>query len=150
MGSWRDIPAILRRCVVAVYGKTSGGGPDGVVRAFKICRDKLAKDGYLGHRGSNEILESIQLTGKGYVRNLHHISSGQDGAAKDITFSKLFEMIKPRLYEYDGKGGEQPPTSSADGSASAAERQKSEENPAAIGKLPGSDVLYPPNNPPKK
>lgn len=109
VGGWKDVPALLRHCVVAVYHKSTGGGPDGVVRAFKICRDQLAKQGYLYHRGQNEILESIALTGKGTVRNNEHSREGFSGANKDLQFQNLFKLIEPRLWEYDGRGGRQPP-----------------------------------------
>ena len=147
---WRDVPAILRRCVVAVYSKSTGGSPDGVVRAFKICRDKLADQGYLYHRGQNNILESITLTGKGYLRNLHHDQASIAGQAKDLTFSRLFKMLEPKLYEYDGAGGKQPPRSSADGSASADEQQKRIDNPGSLGEVGESGVLYPPDDLGKK
>lgn len=109
IGGWKDVPALLRHCVVAVYNKTTSGSPDGVVRAFKICRDQLAKQGYLYHRGQNEILESILLTGKGHARNNEHSREGFSGAAKDLQFQRLFKMIEPRLWEYDGRGGRQAP-----------------------------------------
>ncbi len=110
------MPALLRHCVVAVYAKSTGGGPDGVVKAFKICRDTLAKSGYLAFRGSGQILDNIQLTGKGYERNLKHQHEGVHGGAVDVQFKKLFQMIEPRLYEYDGPGGllEPPQMPSAD------------------------------------
>lgn len=107
--AWRDVPALLRHCVVAVYGKSTGGGPDGVVRAFKICRDKLAQQGYLYPRGRNQILEDIRETGKGFVRSMQHVHEGVHGAQKDEQFAQLFAMIEPRLWEYDGPGGKQPP-----------------------------------------
>lgn len=151
IGSWNDVPAILRHCVVAVYYKTTGGGPDGLVKAFKICRDKLAKDGYLFHRGSNEILESIQLTGKGFERNNRHIREGFDGAAKDLKFKNLFEMLKPRLWEYDGPGGRRKPSGdrpAASGEAHNDELEKLTDSQETINNLRGP--LYPLNKPPKK
>lgn len=114
IGSFRDVPALLRHCVVAVYRKSTSGSPDGVVRAFKICRDKLAQQGYLTPRGGNEILESIMLTGKGYERTLKHMREGRDGDAKDLMFEKLFKSIEPKLWEYDGPGGKSPPRDSTD------------------------------------
>lgn len=149
--SWRDVPAILRRCVVAVYGKSTGGGPDGVVRAFKICRDKLAKDGYLYPRGSDQVLESIQLTGKGFNRNLHHVQGGPTGDAKDLSFSRLFEMLEPRLYELDGRGGKQAPSGqpSASGSAVDAEAAKIIDKPTTLSGILG-DGKMPPDERPKR
>ncbi len=152
MSGWRSVPSLLRHCVVAVYNKSTGGSPDGVVRAFKICRDKLAQQGYLYPRGRNEILESIQLTGKGYVRSLEHSSEGGDGSGKDLTFAKLFQIIEPRLYEYDGIGGRQPPKGqpSMDGTASNEESANIIDDPEVIGNIGGIGLLYPPNKAPKR
>ncbi len=151
MSGWRDVPALVRRCVVSVYGKTSGGGPDGVVRAFKICRDQLAKHGYLYPRGNDQILESIILTGKGYERDLDHNHSGHAGEAKDLMFSNLFEMIEPRLYEYDGRGGKQAPRPqpSIDGISMDEEAVKIVDNPGVLGE-PGLGGVTPGNKPPKR
>jgi hypothetical protein len=144
------VPPILRHCVVAVYAKTTGGGADGVVRAFKICRDQLAKQGYLHYRGKAEILEDIQLTGKGWVRSLDHAHEGGDGGNKDRQFQKLFEMIEPKLWEYDGPGGVQPPSSAADGTAFDAEQTRLMDNRNVLGDISGINHLYPANVPPKK
>ena len=95
--------------VVAIYHKSTGGGPDGVVRAMRIARDKLGQWGYLYHLGGNEVLEGVQLTGKGWVRNQKHISEGFSGATKDLEFARLFKLIEPRLYELDGPGGVKAP-----------------------------------------
>ena len=108
MPGWRDLPALFRHSVVAIYGKI-GGGPEGIVRALKIARDTLAKSGYLYSRGTNEVLEGIILTGKGWVRNAEHLREGFAGGAKDLQFEKLFKMIEPRLYELDGPGGKKAP-----------------------------------------
>lgn len=109
MPGWRDLPAQFRHCVVAVYNKSTGGGPDGVVRAMRICRDTLAKWGYLFPAGKNEVLEGIQLTGKGWVKNMEHLREGMEKDKKDLAFAKLFKMVEPRLYELDGPGGKKPP-----------------------------------------
>jgi hypothetical protein len=106
---WQSVPALLRHCTVAVYHKSTGGGPDGVVRALKICRDQLAKQGYMYHRGQAQVLENIGLTGKGFVRSMQHTHEGNSGNAKDLMFKKLFELIEPRLWELDGPGGVAPP-----------------------------------------
>lgn len=95
--------------VVAVYNKSTGGGPDGVVRAMRIARAKLGQWGYLYHLGGNQVLEQVQLTGKGWVRNQKHLSEGLSGMGKDLEFARLFKMIEPRLYELDGPGGVKPP-----------------------------------------
>lgn len=152
ISGWRDVPALLRHCVVAVYSKTTSGGPDGVVRAFKICRDQLAKQGYLYHRGQNEILESIQLTGKGFVRNNEHVREGFSGHGKDLLFQRLFKMIEPRLWEYDGVGGKQPPKSrpSATGEAQDEERSKLMDSAESREDPLGGGYLLPKNIPPKR
>lgn len=107
---WRDQPPLFRHVVVAIYNKGhAGGGADGVVRAMKMARDVLAKQGLLYHRGSNQVLEGIVLTGKGVVRNAKHIREGLAGDRKDQQYQKLFKLIEPRLYELDGPGGKKPP-----------------------------------------
>jgi len=122
ISSSSDVPALLRHCVVAVYNKSTSGQPDGVVRAFKICRDTLAKSGYLSFRGASEILEGIMLTGKGFERTLLHAREGFSGNQKDEAFDKLFKTIQPRLWEYDGPGGKQQPKTSTDGDAVGSDR----------------------------
>ena len=110
MPGWRDIPPLVRHCVVAVFNKgATGGGADGVVRACRLCRDVLAKQGHLYHRSGDAVLAGIQLTGKGWVRNQKHIAEGFAGSAKDLAFEKLFKMVEPKLYELDGPGGAKPP-----------------------------------------
>jgi hypothetical protein len=109
VSGWESVPALLRHCTVAVYHKSTGGGPDGVIRALKICRDQLAKQGYMYHRGRAQVLENIGLTGKGFVRSLEHAHEGSSGSAKDLMFKKLFELIEPQLWELDGPGGVAPP-----------------------------------------
>lgn len=153
VGGWKDIPALLRHCVVAVYTKTTGGGPDGVVRAFKICRDQLAKQGYLYHRGQNEILESIQLTGKGFVRNQEHSREGFPGAVKDKHFQRLFKFIEPRLWEYDGAGGRSAPKSdrpSSTGESQDAEKAALMDSAESREDLISGGYLMPKNIPPKR
>ena len=94
---------------MAVYAKSTAGGPDGVVKAFLICRDTLAKSGYLTPRGGSAILDDIALTGKGWERNQHHMRQGAEDARKDAQFEKLYKLLEPRLWEYDGPGGKDPP-----------------------------------------
>lgn len=147
---WNAVPPLLRHCVVAVYAKTTGGGHDGVVRAFKICRDQLAKQGYMNYRGSAQILENIQLTGKGWARSLDHSREGGGGEAKDRQFQQLFEMIKPRLWEYDGPGGVQPPNSVTDGSAHEQELSNLMDNRNTLDAMTGINHLYPAYVPQKK
>lgn len=148
---WQAVPPLLRHCVVAVYAKTTGGGPDGVVRAFKICRDQLAKQGYLYHRGQAQILENIQLTGKGWVRSLQHGHEGGDGEAKDRQFQRLFQMIEPRLWEYDGPGGiSEPKSSGIDGASQDEERARLMDNRNVLEGISAADHLYPAFKTPKK
>lgn len=149
---WQAVPSILRHCVVAVYRKTTGGGPDGVVRAFKICRDQLAKQGYLYHRGQAEILENIQVTGKGFVRSLHHSHEGSAGAAKDNQFKQLFQMIEPRLWEYDGPGGRSPPKDMAGPGSDFQDQERSKlvDSRETMIDFIGVNHLAPANKPPKK
>ncbi len=150
--SWRDVPALLRHCVVAVYSKSTGGGPDGVVRAFKICRDKLAQQGYLYPRGNDQILESIQLTGKGYIRNLHHSHEGSPGNGKDLSFARLFDMVEPRLYEYDGIGGRQAPRGAPvlDGVAPDEEAVRIVDDQSVLGDIGGALHGSPSNKVPQR
>jgi len=111
---WFDYPALFRHMTVAVYNKSGGGGAHGVIKAMKITRDQLGKWGYLYHRGGNEVLEGIKLTGKGWVKNQKHISEGFAGQQKDLQFASLFKMVEPMLYELDGPGGVKPPKGAQD------------------------------------
>jgi len=106
------------------------------------------------HRGKAQILEDIGLTGKGYIRNLQHETQGITANEKDLKFDALFAMIAPRLWEYDGPGGKQPPQGrpSADGTASAEEVDRVMDGNDRINNIVGGDFsyLYPRNIPPKK
>jgi hypothetical protein len=151
---WDSIPALLRHCTVAVYKKSTGGGPDGVIKALKICRDQLAKQGYMYHRGRAQVLESIQLTGKGFVRSLQHQSEGNSGNSKDLMFKKLFELIEPRLWELDGPGGVAPPRDPPGSDVNSQEQERSQlvnsqQGTNIIDTIPGAG-LYPAYKPPKK
>jgi hypothetical protein len=141
MPGWRDFPAIFRHMTVAVYNKSTGGGPDGVIKAMMITRDKLADWGYLYHRGRQEVLEGIRLTGKGFARNGKHLREGFAGTNKDQQFAKLFQMIEPRLYELDGPGGVKPPKPVITGEKRVAE-DHAEERDIKSQDTPKS--LYPP------
>jgi len=101
----------MRHMVVAIYGKSSGGGPQAVISSMLIARDQLGKWGYLYHRGGNEVLEGIRLTSKGWLRDRKHLTEGFAGQAKDLEFKRLFEMIKPQLHELDGPSGVKAPKS---------------------------------------
>lgn len=110
MPGWRDCPPLFRHCVVAIFNKgVTGGGADGVVRAMKIARSQLAKQGYLAPPTGQQVLEGIVLTGKGWTRNQAHIREGFNGSDKDRQFERLFKLIEPKLYELDGPGGKKPP-----------------------------------------
>lgn len=110
MIDWKSVPRILRHCVVAVNGKV--GGHDSVIRAIKICRECLEKNGYLYKTNavkSGALLADIRLTAKGWERNQEHLREGFSGEKKDLVFKSLFEQIEPKLWELDGPGGRQPP-----------------------------------------
>lgn len=110
MPGWRDQPALFRHCVVAIFNKgVTGGGADGVVRAMRMARDVLARQGHLYHGGTQQVLQGIRLTGKGFAQNAKHLREGMEGDRKDRAYERLFKMIEPRLYELDGPGGVQPP-----------------------------------------
>jgi len=131
MAGWRDVPPLVRHSVVAIYNKSTGGGPDGFIKAMRIARDTLAKSGYVYHGAKLAVLQDIQLTGKGWVRNLHHASEGKAGEAKDLQFAQLWKLIEPKLWELDGPGGKQPPRAMLDN-----EGKEGEEN------VPGDDVGF--------
>jgi len=131
MAGWRDVPPLVRHSVVAIYNKSTGGGPDGFIKAMRIARDTLAKSGYVYHGAKLAVLQDIQLTGKGWVRNLHHAAEGKAGEAKDLQFAELWKMIEPKLWELDGPGGKQPPRAMLDNDGKEAEA-----------KVPGDDVGF--------
>lgn len=114
MAGWRDIPPLVRHSTVAIYNKSTGGGPNGFIKALRIARDTLAKSGYVYHGAKLAVLQDIQLTGKGWLRNQKHASEGKSGEMKDLQFARLWKMIEPRLWELDGPGGKQPPRVSSD------------------------------------
>ena len=97
-----------------------------MVRALRIARDTLAKSGYLYSAGHNQVLEGIQLTGKGWVREQQHLREGFAGGAKDLEFQKLFKMVEPRLYELDGPGGKQPPKDVKEGQKAEKDKTSAE------------------------
>lgn len=110
MPGWRDQPALFRHVVVRIFNKgVTGGGAEGVVRAMRMARDVLARQGHLYHSPGTQVLDGIRLTGKGFVQNAKHLREGFEGDTKDQQYAKLFKMIEPRLYELDGPGGAKPP-----------------------------------------
>ena len=119
---WKDIPRLLRHCVVAVHAKVGGAGEAGVISALKICRDCLEKNGYLYRSNVGKaLLDDIRLTAKGYQRNQEHLREGGAGERKDLSFKKLFQQIQPIIFELDGPGGKKAPED-----ASPEESQESE------------------------
>lgn len=79
---------------------------DGFLKALRISRDTLAKQGYVYHGKKLSILQGIQLTGKGWLRNRKHESEGKSGEAKDREFARLWKMIEPKIPELDGRPDE--------------------------------------------
>lgn len=105
MPGWRDIPALVRHSTVAIYGKSFAGQRDGFIRALRVSRDTLAKQGYVYHGANVAVLQNIRLTGKGWLRNQKHLMEGFRGQAKDLEFARLWKTIEPRIWELDGPGG---------------------------------------------
>lgn len=104
------MPALVRHMTVAIYNKSTGGGPDGFVRAMMMARGRLAKWGYIYHGGNpNEPFTKIFLTAKGWKRNLRHDSESFLGDLKDLHYARLYDSIEPRMHELDGPGGKRPP-----------------------------------------
>ena len=142
MSTWYDYPSMFRHMVVAIYNKLPGGGPDAVEKAMLISLDKMGQWGYLYHRGGNEVLEGVKLTGKGWVRNQKHLAEGLGGQGKDLEFSRLFEMIRPRLHILDGPGGTKEPKAPTQAPKDPEER--SDEERGDIGLDDRRRALYPP------
>jgi hypothetical protein len=143
MASWRDVPALVRHSTLAIYNKSTGGGADGFIKALRISRDTLAKQGYVYHGEAKAILQDIKLTSKGWIRNRQHEQEGRSGNEKDRAFASLWKMIEARVPELDGPSGEktEPPKNSKE----AAAREKLDKRPGENGKFddrPGP--LYPP------
>jgi len=103
---WWTIPALVRHSTIAIYGKSTNGGPTGFLKALRISRDTLAKQGYVYHGQRMSILQGIQLTEKGWLRNRKHHAEGKGGEAKDRQFASLWAMIKARIPELDGRPDE--------------------------------------------
>lgn len=122
MAGWRDVPPLVRHSALAIYNKSTGGGAAGFIKALRISRDTLAKQGYLYHGEGLAVLQNIKLTGKGWLQNRKHAAEGRSGAAKDAAFANLWKLIEPRLWELDGPSGKKPdPPKNA---REAAEREK--------------------------
>jgi len=138
MPGWRDIPALVRHSTVAIYGKSFAGQRDGFIRALRVSRDTLAKQGYVYHGANVAVLQNIRLTGKGWLRNQKHLREGFRGQAKDLEFARLWKTIEPRIWELDGPGGQPPPRGLQD----QQEREAPEEVDIKIDGMPGG--VYPP------
>lgn len=143
MPNWYDIPALVRHSTLAIYNKSTGGGAEGFIKALRISRDTLAKQGYLYSAPGLAVLQDIQLTGKGWIRNRIHETEGQSGGAKDAQFSGLWKMIESRMAELDGPSGKknEPPEGQADAAQQERKQSKPGENEKADNKR-GS--VYPP------
>ena len=114
MAGWRSIPTLVRHSTLAIYNKSTGGGADGFIRALRISRDTLAKQGYVYHGEKLAVLQDIKLTGKGWLQNRTHEAEGRSGEAKDRAFAQLWKLIEKRLPELDGPSGlkDDPPKNS--------------------------------------
>jgi hypothetical protein len=124
---WQDIPALVRHSTLAIYNKSTGGGAEGFIKALRISRDTLAKQGYVYHGQKMAVLEEIKLTGKGWLQNRKHMQEGKSGEMKDREFARLWKLIEPKLAELDGPSGEKPdPPKNA---AEAAAREKAPSKP---------------------
>jgi hypothetical protein len=128
---------------LAIYNKSTDGGPDGFIKALRISRDTLAKQGYVYHGEGLAVLENIRLTGKGWLKNRQHESEGASGAAKDAAFAGLWKMIESQLWKLDGPSGKKPdPPKDA---REAAAREKIGPKPGEKEKFDDSPKpLYPP------
>ena len=139
---WQDVPALVRHSTLAIYNKSTGGGADGVIKALRISRDTLAKQGYL-YSSQGAVLEQIKLTAKGWLRNRQHEAEGRSGTDKDRAFAQLWKLIESRVWELDGPSGEKP-----DPPKDAAEAAAREKMPAKPGEKEKFDdrpgVVYPP------
>lgn len=144
MASWKDIPALVRHSTLAIYNKSTGGGPDGFIKALRISRDTLAKQGYVYHGQKKAVLQDIKLTGKGWLQNRKHEQEGRSGHDKDRAFAQLWEMIKPQLAALDGPSGvkAEPPKDVKEG---AAREKLAGTKPQEKGKFDDSPgPVYPP------
>ena len=143
MPQWRDIPALVRHSTIAIYNKSTGGGPDGFIKALRISRDTLAKAGYLYYGEGLAVLQDIQLTGKGWLKNKKHESEGRSGEAKDRQFAQLWKLIESKIPELDGPSGKRPdpPRNIVD----AADQEKQSVKPGEKDRVDGSrSTMYPP------
>jgi len=131
----------VRHSTLAIYNKSTGGGADGFIKALRISRDTLAKQGYVYHGQKKAILEDIKLTAKGWIRNKQHEQEGRSGHDKDRAFASLWKMIEPRVPELDGPSGQK--AEKPKNSEEAAAREKRDPRPGE--KLDNSrGHVYPP------
>lgn len=137
------MPKLVRHSTLAIYNKSTGGGPDGFIKALRISRDTLADQGYLYHGEGLAVLQDIKLTAKGWLRNRKHEAEGQAGGAKDAAFAKLWKMIEPQLWKLDGPSGVKP--EAPKNAREAAEREKIGPKPGEKDRFDNSPgPLYPP------
>lgn len=133
----------MRHSTLAIYNKSTGGGADGFIKALRISRDTLAKQGYVYAGQKMAVLEEIKLTAKGWLQNRKHVAEGRSGAEKDKAFAQLWKLIENRVWELDGPSGEKP--SPPKNSEEAAAREKM---PSKPGEKPKVDdrrgLVYPP------
>jgi hypothetical protein len=143
MPSWKDVPRLVRHSALAIYHKSTEGGAEGFIRALRISRDTLAKQGYLYHGEKAAVLQDIKLTSKGWLRNQKHEQEGRSGDEKDRAFAQLWKLIESRIAELDGPSGvkAEPPKNSAE----AAQREKRPQKPGEKSKFDDSrGPVYPP------
>jgi hypothetical protein len=103
---WWTIPALVRHSTLAIMSKSTSGGPRGFLKALRISRDTLAKQGYIYHGKGLSVLQGIHLTEKGWLRNRKHHAEGKSGEAKDRQFAMLWQSIKSKIPEVDGRPNE--------------------------------------------
>lgn len=140
---WQDVPALVRHSTLAIYNKSTGGGADGFIKALRISRDTLAKQGYVYYGQKKAVLEDIKLTGKGWLQNRKHEAEGKSGEEKDRAFAQLWKLIEPKMAELDGPSGEKadPPK----GQDEAASREKAPPKPGEKERFDDRpNLLYPP------
>lgn len=140
---WQDVPALVRHSALAIYNKSTSGGAEGFIKALRISRDTLAKQGYLYYGQKMAVLENIKLTSKGWLRNRQHEAEGKSGEDKDRAFAQLWKLIEPRVWELDGPSGERPDPPR--NNAQAAQREQAPKKPGERERFddrPG--VVYPP------
>jgi hypothetical protein len=86
-----DIPAFLKHMTLAIYKNGSvGSGSQAFIRAFRIARGVMVRDGYLVDRIDGPT-DGMRLTGKGIQRNGQHL---REGPKKTREFDRLYENVQ--------------------------------------------------------